>query len=262
MLNYPSETQSSIKKYLLMLMAVSCAVLYLIYSTALVPLYTYFSTNVLFMGGWLPFVIRVLLEIIDVAIFAVAYFSITYAFFRTTPKRAIIFPISYVILALFRRLISLLAELISSGYIGAEDFLSLGLYYILDILQLLAVVAIVYYEYQKCNKFFTERKKVGINTSPLLPFTKTFDKNNPLQICSFKLALLVAGIKIATRIISDIYYGFPESVAEGLVMVAYYLSDKLNGLIFYALLLFLFNNINKKETALSKNTTVSNQNIM
>ena len=257
MLHYPTETKANIKKYLLMLMAVSCAVLYLIYTVALVPLYTYLSTNVLFMGGWLPFTIRLLLEILDVAIFAIAYFSITYAFFRITPKKAIIFPILYIILALFRRLISLLAELISSGHIGTEDFLSLGLYYILDVLQLLAVIAIVCYEYNKCNKFITERKKAGINTPDFLPFSKTLDKNNPLQACSFKLALLISGIKIATRIISDMYYGFPKSLAEGLVMMAYYLSDMLNGLIFYTLLWLLFNYINKKETALSKSMTVS-----
>ena len=129
-------------------------------------------------------------------------------------------------------------------------------------LQLLAVIAIVYYEYKKCNKFITERKKAGISTPAFLPFTKTLDKNNPLQACAFKLALLVSGIKISTRIISDIYYGFPQSLAEGLVMVAYYLSDMLNGLIFYTLLWLLFNYINKKETALSKCMTVSDQNVM
>ena len=34
-------------------------------------------------------------------------------------------------------------------------------------------------------------------------------------------------------------------IAEGLVMAAYYLSDMLNGLIFYTLLWILFNFINK-----------------
>ncbi len=256
MLHYPNETKQSIKKYLLSLMAISCAVLYLIYTVALVPLYTYFSTDILFMGGWLPFVLRLILELIDIAVFAIAYFSITYAFFRMTQRKVIIFPILYLILALLRRIISLLTEFISSGYIGSEDFLSLGLYYVLDVLQLLAVVAIVSYECHKCNRFITERKKAGMDIPKFLPFTKLFDKNNPVQTCSFKLAVLISGIKIGTRIISDIYYGFPTSIAEGLVMAAYYLSDLLNGIIFYTILWFLFSHVDKKETALSENKTV------
>jgi len=70
---------------------------------------------------------------------------------------------------------------------------------------------------------------------------------------SLKLAVMISGIKIVTRVISDLYYGAPESLAEGLIMIAYYTSDLLNGVIFYTILWFLFSHINKKETALLNN---------
>ena len=257
MLHYPEETKSKIIKYLFCLMAISCSALYVIYTVILVPMYTYFSTDILFMGSLLPFFIRILLEIIDVAIFAVAYFSIIYAFFRERmSQKPFLFPIVYLALALARRAISLLVEFISSGYVGMEDLLSLGLYYLFDIIQLIVVMIIVIWERNKCICFITERKKLGIATSDLLPFNNVLDKNNPLQACSLKLAVLVAGIKIVTRIISDIYYGLPASISEVLVMAAYYLSDLLNGVVFYVLLWFLFNHINKKETALLNAKTV------
>lgn len=250
MLHYSNETKKDIKKYLVLFMLAACIFFYAIYLT-LAWLYTQASTNVLFIGGWLPFAMRLLLELIDVAVFASAYFCIIYAFFRFSKKTAFLFPLLYLGLALFRRAISLILEFFASGYVGSEDILSLGLYYFLDVIQLIIVVAIVIYEASKCKSFISERKKAGLEAPRFLPFTKVFDKNDPLQVCSFKLAVLISGIKIVTRIVSDLYYGAPESLAEFLIMVAYYSADLLNGVIFYTILWLLFSNINKKETALS-----------
>jgi hypothetical protein len=256
MLHYPNETKKDIKKHLVLFMAGACVILYAIYIT-LAWLYTQASTNVLFMDGWLPFIMRLVLELIDVAVFASAYFCIIYAFFRMSPKKALLFPVFYIALTLFRRAMSLLIEFITSGYIGSEDLLSLGLYYFFDIIQLIIVVLIVAYEARKCSRFINEYKQAGLDAPKFLPFTSVFNKNNPLQTCSFKLAIMISGIKIVTRIISDLYYGAPESLAEGLIMLAYYSADLLNGVIFYTILWFLFSHINKKETALLNNKAES-----
>lgn len=256
MIHYPNETKKSIKKHLVWLMVGACVILYALYIT-LAWLYTQASTNVLFMDGWLPFIMRLLLELIDVTVFASAYFCIIYAFFRMSPKKALLFPIVYIALALFRRATSLLIEFFVSGYIGSDDLLSLGLYYFFDVIQLIIVVCIVAYETRKCNRFLNEYKQAGVDTPKFLPFTSVFNKNNPLQACSFKLAIMISGIKIVTRIISDLYYGAPESLSEGLIMFAYYSSDLLNGVIFYTIIWFLFAHINKKESALLKNKAES-----
>ena len=260
MLHYPNETKKNIKKYLILFMTVVCVALYVIY-IALAWLYTETLTNILFMDGWLPFVMRLLLELIDVAVFAGAYFCIIYAFFRMSKKEAWLFPVLYLALALFRRAVSLLVEFLFSGYVGSDDILSLGLYYFLDVIQIFIALVIIIYEVCKSSRFINERKKAGLDAPKFLPLTSVLSKNNPLQICSFKLAIMISGIKIVTRIVSDLYYGAPESLAEVLVMLAYYASDLLNGVIFYTLLWFLFTHIdkkeNKKESALLKSNAES-----
>ena len=255
MLQYSNETKNDIKKYLVYFMIFVCLCLYVIY-TALAWLYTQASTNVLFIGGWLPFVMRLLLELIDVAIFAGAYFCIVYAFFRMSIKKAWLFPVLYLVLSLVRRAITLLLQLIQVQYIGSDDILSLVMYYVLDGIQLCIVLAVVIYEVRKSRRFINDYKEAGLETPEFLPFTKVFSKNNPFQMCSLKLAVMISGIKIATRIVSDLYYGAPESLAEVLIMAAYYTSDLLNGVIFYTILWFLFSHINKKETALLNNKAV------
>lgn len=256
MLHYPNETKKNIKKYLLLFMIGACAVLYALYIT-LAWLYTQASTDVLFMDGWIPFIMRIVLELIDVSVFASVYFCIIYAFFRISPQKAILFPIVYIALALLRRAISLFSEFITSGYVGSEDLLSLGLYFFFDIIQLIIVIFVVVYELRKCSDFLKKYKQAGLDTPKFLPFTSVFNKNNPLQVCSFKLAIMISGIKMVTRIISDLYYGAPESIAEALIMVAYYSADLLNGIIFYTIIWLLFSHLNKKETALLNNKAES-----
>ena len=256
MLHYPYETKKDIKKYLVLFMISACIIFYAIYIT-LAWLYTQASTNVLFMDGWLPFFMRLLLELIDVTVFASAYFCIIYSFFRMSKKDACLFPIVYLTLTFLRRSASLLIEFIVSGYIGSEDLLSLGLYYFLDVIQIVVVIAIVLYEASKCNNFINAHRKAGIDAPHFLPFTSVINKNNPLQRCSFKLAVMISGIKIFTRIISDLYYGAPKSLAEALVMLAYYSADLLNGVIFYSILWLLFAQINKKESAMLNNKAES-----
>ncbi len=255
MLHYSNETKNDIKKYLVYFMIVVCLCMYVIY-TALAWLYTQASTNVLFIGGWLPFVMRLLLELIDVAIFAGAYFCIVYAFFRISIKKAWLFPVLYLILSLLRRALTLLLQFVQVQYIGSDDILSLVLYYIFDVVQLCIVIAVVIYEVRKSRRFINNYKDAGLDIPKFLPFTNVFSKNNPFQMCSLKLAIMISGIKIGTRIVSDLYYGAPESLAEALIMIAYYASDLLNGVIFYTILWFLFSNINKKETALLNNKAV------
>ena len=249
MLHYSSETKNDIKKYLVYFMIIVSFGLYVVY-TALAWGYTQASTDVLFMGGWLPFAMRILLELFDVAIFAGAYFCIVYAFFRMEAKKAWLFPILYLLLALVRRALTLLIQFIQVQYVGSDDILSLVLYYAFDAIQLFIVLAIIIYEVHKCKSFIKAHEEASLAAPAFLPFTTVFDKNNPLQMCSLKLAIMISGIKIFTRIISDLYYGAPESLAEALIMVAYYASDLLNGVVFYTILWFLFSHINKKETAL------------
>ena len=240
MLHYSESTAPKIKKYLTGLMVISCTILYAVYTLAIAPLYSYISSNVVFSSTWLPFAVRLVLEILDIAIFAFAYFAIIYAFFRFTKKKSIArFPIVYLIITLIRRTVTLIVQWIGAGSIGSDDYISIVVWFAIDAVQVGIVLAIVAYERHKFNDFL-KTSKTSPRSLKLLPFKKVYDKNNPLQICMLRIAILISGIKIVTRIISDIQYGAPRSFPEGLVMVIYYLADLLNGIAFYAMVWGLF----------------------
>jgi hypothetical protein len=63
--------------------------------------------------------------------------------------------------------------------------------------------------------------------------------------------MIIFGIKIITRIINDVTYGIPGSFGEILIMIVYYLTDILYGLVAYLLAVLavsvLYDKIKKKD---------------
>lgn len=251
MLHYPDTTKKLSHKRLLLFFCLACALLYIIYALALAPLYSSVSSDIMFKDTPLPFALRILLDITDVLVFAAAFASITYACFRFSVGRAVLFSVIYLGLTVFRHALSFVMEFVDSSYIGLEDWISFGIYFAAEILIVTVVLFIAVYQRGKYGRFLNAARLSPKNAEPLLPFKKVYSKDNPLQICLLMQALLISAMKMLTRIISDIIYGAPTSVSEALVMVIYYLSDVLNGVIFYAAVYFIFDKISKKETALS-----------
>ena len=79
--------------------------------------------------------------------------------------------------------------------------------------------------------------------SDVYPFRKFYSKGNPVQRCLLIIGIILASLKVLSRVIFDIDYGAPESFEECLVMAVYYLSDLLIGLIFYLIASFILSRI-------------------
>jgi hypothetical protein len=143
------------------------------------------------------------------------------------------------------------------------DVIYLGVYFVLYLLQLLAVYifaatdssryisSIEALRSSKRDKTRAKAEQIG----SVLPFSKFIDWYNPLQRSAIKMSVLITAIKVGTRIVNDVVVGAPESFGEVMIMVVYYLSDFIYGAVAYLVALFIislfFERLKKKDGDLS-----------
>ncbi len=246
-------TEPQRKKTYLRIMSVCVLALYAA-TLGLGMVYSTVSNNIVYMNSFLMYAIEIGLQILDVALYSVVFAFFVYAISCYGTRPSMPFFASYAILTALRRVASLLLELWISGAIGADDISSVIVYFVLDILTALVVVAIAAHEFKRYREYLMEWKKLrrsaGEDTTPplLCPFEKVFSKQNPLQVCALKVGILLSAVKIISRIIFDLYIGAPTGVVDLLVMIIYYLSDILIGVVVYAAMLAIFSRLAKKES--------------
>ncbi len=245
----PSRKKSHVR-----FMTVSVAVLYVV-SLLLGFVYSSVSNNIVYMSSALMYVLEISLQLLDLALYAVAFSFFIFATHRYGFRASVPFFISYAVLTACRRILSLVLELLLSGSVGADDFVSIGVYFLLDMITCAVVLAIIAYEFKKYNGYLREWKKAQRalgkdDTAPALcPFTKLYNRANPLQVCALKIGILLSSVKILSRIIFDLYYGAPTTLSETLIMVIYYLSDILIGVLVYAAMFWIFGRLYKEKKA-------------
>ena len=89
----------------------------------------------------------------------------------------------------------------------------------------------------------TEEDLIQPTVTAFYPFKKIYSKENPCQACALMLGILLSAVKIFDRILFDIGYGAPKDFGEVLVMIVYYSSDILLGVIFYVFSMFVFHRL-------------------
>ena len=252
-MSMPNLSESRLKKRYMILMSAALILLYT--ATVLLGIvYASVSNNIVYMNSFLMYVIEIGLQILDIAVYSVAFSFFVYMMYRYTLRGAIPFFGIYVGLTALRRVASLALEILFSGAIGADDISSTAIYFALDLITCLIVIAIAAYECKKYGVYLKEWKKIqrdlGKDTTPpaLCPFEKVFSKSNPLQVCALKIGILLSAVKILSRIIFDLYIGAPTGISDLLIMIIYYLSDILIGVVVYAAMLGLFGWLTPKQT--------------
>jgi len=81
------------------------------------------------------------------------------------------------------------------------------------------------------------------DTDELYPFRKIFSRENPLQLCALIVGIILSAEKILFRLLFDLSYGAPESFAEVMIMVVYYASDILIGIIYYCISVLVYHQL-------------------
>lgn len=235
--------------YLVRFQCVVCLLLCALNVGLLIPLLVYTSSDVTFESSLLPPLLEVLSALVDIAVYTVAFSSAVFAFRLYPAKKAIWLPLTFFLTALVRRAASLGVEVLTSGSIGSDDIQSAAFYLVMEILLDGAVSLIAFCVFHK-----TPKKDPSLLYPPFpapkgkfLPCRHFFDRTAPVQRAALGAGILLAAVKIVSRILYDIMYtvvsGFPNDAGgilrEILVMILYYASDILGGALAYLGILFL-----------------------
>lgn len=274
LLSHPINKDKS-KKLFFLTMVLFCLIPVIINCVALVPLYASLSANVKYQASVLPVIIKYVQDFFDLCAFSVSYALIIFSLLLVSKKRARSVVLIYTIVFLAKIPIKLVMNIFIYGSLGSStdiiiDIAYMVVYFALEMLQLLAVYIFATTDSEKYmrsvafinakNKKRAKAKKDGTQEklekpASVLPFSKLVSWYNPLQRSAIKMGILICAIKILSRISNDIAYGAPESLGEVLIMLVYYLSDFIYGIIAYIIALIVFTLVYEKMKAKNNEKT-------
>lgn len=251
------------KKTFSVFMLLFCLLPTLIDTLLITPLYATLSSDVAFSGGILTIALYYLKDIINIFAFASAYAIIIFGVFFMGRRSARLVILIYSLIYLAQIPLKLLVNVFVYGSLGSSeeilvDIIYLSFYFALYMLQLLAVYFFAVTDTDKHLRYVSIKRKKDAKrrdgeSAPILPISKLFDRFNPIQRSALKMSILVFAVRIISRFLNDISYGAPTSFGEVLVMIVYYVSDIIWGIIAYvsALLIFsvLYDRLKKKDQA-------------
>lgn len=186
------------------------AVLYFVYGAVLTPLYIKVCSDVIYLESFLPDIFEILLEFFQLLIWVHLFSNMLFSIKRK--KLSGFFSIS-VILTFFRYFLPSIVTLVKGSALDPTGIFDALIYFGADMVMLFIVFVIVLFNRNKNGRKF-------------------------LRFGAVVPAILLSVSKIAMRIIFDIFYGAPQSISEISIMIAYYFSDVLYGVIAFFLILF------------------------
>lgn len=242
-------------KWLTLTMLIGCGGLFALLSFGFSLAYLYCNSNIILFQSILPDVIDLVRELTEILVWALAISLIASAvFFRLPKKTTLRLCFLLVALLILHRIFELSVILIVYHVLDFSDDILGNFFYLLgDLLLVLitwlltATTAKSYYRKRtlktKAKSLFGNDATPDLTLEDFYPFKKIFDKTNPLQLCLCKIAILFSGIKILSRLLYDFGIGAPKDFGEFSIMVAYYLSDLIFGIVFYVFAILIFHRI-------------------
>lgn len=206
---------------------------YLLYVLVISPLYTLVCSDVLYMETYLPDVLEIAKELIDLLIWA-WIFAFIIASERDEKPSAFRY-LAVPIADLARYIIGLLVSSYSS--IGDTEALNFfigdsAVSFAFDMIHFVSCLLICHLLISKQKAY---RKKVLFK--------------NSVTLSAFLSSVVVSLIRIGMRIRYDIFYGPPESLTDLMWMIIYYTSDLLYGLIVFLATMWIIKIYNKDKNS-------------
>ncbi len=251
-----NSSDKYIKKVLLKYVLLSTIVFWGISSLVLSPLYVITASNVLHRSTNIPEIFEILIQVCDIAVYSVCFSAIVYSIYRFKLANSFSLVMTYCAAIFLRYTANIVMTLVLDGTISvSEDVVVSVVYFLLDASLLFLISFITSSIFKKFYIWATEKEKsnliLGIKNqsirSYLFPFDKIYSRSNPLQRSALTIGIMLALVKIFSRILYDIYVGFPTTFTDGIWMVVYYVADVLICLVVYLISLLVFARLDKKE---------------
>lgn len=250
-----SAAEKKSKKRLYRCMILTCAVLYGATSFVLSPLLVITSNNIVYATTNIPDFIGLASDMVIIGAYALSFSMIIYSVYRFNLRNSVMLAMTYCSAAFLRYTADIIITVIADGQISADDILAVMMYFFFDVALTLAVMLFINSSMKKFYRQFSavERANAILHKEKvrardrIFPFSKILSTKNPVQNAALKTGIMLAAVKILTRVIYDLYYGGPQNVTDAIWMAVYYLSDVLICVIVYLISLLCLSYFDKKE---------------
>lgn len=251
-----NSNDKHIKKIVFRYVIISALVFWGLSSLIFSPLYVLTSSNVLYRNTNLPELFDLLIQVCDILMYSVGLSSVIYSIYRFKISNSVSLIMTYCCASFIRYTVNIVMTIVFDGSISvSEDIVVSMIYFALDALVVFVISLIAS---TICKRFYdnalaTEKANniLGIRNesvrSQIFPFKSIYSKANPLQSSALVAGIILAALKIFSRLLYDIYIGLPTSLSDMVWMIVYYVSDVLICAIVYLVSLLIFTKIDKKE---------------
>lgn len=270
-MNCKPIAERALSRRLALLLSISLFLLTSLYVFVFAPLYIFFANDVLYMSTVLPEVFSLLSAATDVLVFGIFFGVFLYSVYRLSLKGSIPLIVIYGVAFLYKNVGNLLMTFATDGipkdFVG--DILTTAFYLLLEALQCAVVVTVASVTVLNAKKRDEIRRnasaEIGKPYEPAsyLPFRKLVDRTNPLQRAALRMALVPMLVKVASRLLYDIWftvmYGFYDGLVDVLWMVLYYSLDVVGyGVIVYFTVILLVSHLGESEAKRAARAEVPN----
>lgn len=233
------------------IMALFCAAAFSLMELILTPAYIAAYSDITVSVTLLPNLIDILLKLAEIFTFAVCYSLIAYSAVFSKRRSTVTLCLVYAAATLARRAVSLLITYAVSGGVDSYDIMNVSIYLVFELTEITVVAVIASVISARHSQELNEKKKAARIVGTAIAdesteFSKIYSKGNPLQRILLLSGVMLILVNVGMRVFYDISYGAPSGAAEVFLMAAYYLSDVLKGVVFYAAACFFTSRFVKK----------------
>lgn len=249
-----------LKKRLFLMVLLAVYPICILQSCVLSPIYTITDSNVSY--DILPIVLKYLGIVIDIFNIFFSLSIVIYGLIRYSLSEIRSTFIMVIAAPLLKNLLKLLLSPIVDGKPSVEFFLmdmySLGLSAVLEIIQLLVIIYVVYKfviakykeKVARINKAADRLGKDKIPSTAILPFEGMLDIKNPLQFGALISSIIVVAVRVIMLVIHDINMKwFPADINNALIFFGGYIIEIVVGLLGYFLMIYVFISIGANDSA-------------
>lgn len=231
-----------------------------LYAFVLNPLYTHFSSNVLYQGAWWLDLIGLAIDACDVILFVLVYPATLFALWRGGWKKGYSVIILFSALTLVKFMINYAVGVfieyggVPSGDVLLDDLPLVIPLALLELLQygvVLGLASIRYHVYrvrQADAAALAAFRQKPYEEPPVLPMTRLFDMKNPVQRALFDAGAAVAVLGILRHIIYQLTLFAANGSMDAPIQVAVdFAGDLIVGAALYLVGILLVNRFSKRD---------------
>ncbi|MBE6597209.1 MAG: hypothetical protein E7641_06010 [Ruminococcaceae bacterium] len=232
------------KRRLSLLVIISSAILFSLSSLVLAPIYIYTCSDVLFSVTAIPEILDIVIDIVDVFAYSICFAALIYSTSKFGSGGTVKLIMVFSAACFLRYTANLLITFLGYGSLSTGDAFSVILPFVLDTAIAVSVVLVAS---SAMKSFYKRTASQGVSSVINASDKKIINLGNPLHVSALYSGAILSFVRIATRIIYDIFIGLPSTLSDAVWMITYYISDLLILVIVYALSLYTFAKLELKK---------------